>query len=91
MILTNTRADFTVPITFTDIVATIAAIASARTLIQNTGMTTIFVAARPSGGAPVDTQGLRLQPGEGIEVNAGQVWLRSAERPGNVTAHTLVP
>ena len=90
MILSNTLADFVVTQTWVNIVATIAAVGSTRTLVQNTGLSPMFVAVRASGGEPSDTSGLRLAPGEGIEVNAAQVWVRSAGTAGGkASLHTI--
>lgn len=90
MTATLTLADYTVPAGgFVNIVATVAAVGSTKTLIQNIGKTKVALVARASGSAPTNADGLILSPGEGYEFNAAQVWVRSFGGEGKLGLHTL--
>lgn len=85
---TESFPDYDVTNAYTNIVATVAGIASLDTLVQNVGLYAVSVIGQASGSAPTGETGIRLFPGEGVVVNAAQVWIKAFGPEGKVSLST---
>lgn len=81
---TTALPDFNVTTSYTDIVAVTPAAGSVDIEIQNIGTNPVSIVPRASGGAPANTTGLILKPGEGYKFNAAQIWAKSFGGPGKL-------
>lgn len=82
--------DYAVTSTWTDVVATLAGMASVDTLIQNVDKHDVQVV---SGGAsaPTNKTGVILGYKESVQVNAANVWVRKvgSDQSGRISVTTL--
>lgn len=85
---TVTLPDFDVTQNYQNIVTTLPAAGSVDVEIQNIGLVPIAIVARASGGVPANTTGLILQPGEGFNFNAAQLWVKTLGGVGRVSLTT---
>lgn len=82
---TLTHPDFDVTPNFQNVVVTVPAVGSAKTMIQNIGLTDVAIVARAFGGVPTDADGIVPRPREGYEFNAAQIWIKSFGASGKVS------
>lgn len=85
---TESFPDYAVTSSYTDIVATVAGIASIDTLIQNRSFHNISIVGQATGSAPTGEAGIMLTPGAGVVVNAAQVWAKAYGPDGTVSLST---
>lgn len=86
---TASQNDYDVTSTWTNVVATIAGIASVDTLIQNLSTTPVWVAPLASGGPPSGKTGVVLGQYDSFKVNAAQVWVRTPSSSAKIGVTTV--
>lgn len=86
---TASQNDFAVTSSWQNVVATIGAIASVDTLIQNLSSTPVWVAPLASAGPPTSKTGVVLGQYDSFKVNAAQVWVRTPSSSASISVTTI--
>lgn len=74
--------------TWADVVAVHAAVANAKSYIQNTGKNSVYVFFG-GAAAPAGTVGTLLKPGEGFEATSDHVWVRGQDATSLLSIVTI--
>jgi hypothetical protein len=80
-----TQNDLSLTITWSDVVATYAALASASAFIQNKGPGPVLVYFSASGTAPTGSNGTLLRAGETTLGTAAHIWVRALNNDAEIS------